>query len=177
MKKLALIAVVVLVGAGVAYASSLSVPWFVDKDSVVNVGVPPTVKGTEGIVYLHNNQGNVVTLSIRYFSQEGADLGPNAPNNTFTINPKATLAFRPVANDPATTATPQGQEPPSGALVPNRPMSTAIPGQDGKINGSLVVTWVGGAGDVQGIYVQVQNVDGGTTGRILQWGTLLPPGV
>jgi Ca-activated chloride channel family protein len=62
-------------------------------------------------------------------------------------------------------------------------------------NGSAVIRWMGGDWDVtrkgmkswqhqtsnqqgvQGLYVQTQNVDGGSTGRVHQWGTLLPPGV
>ncbi len=180
MKKLAMIAVVLMVGAGFAYASSLSVPWFVDKPTLVNAGFPPTSKGVSGIVYLHNNLSTDITCSISYYTQSGDAIGPDAPNNTFTIVAKATLAFRPVANDPAGTATPAGQEDPaSGALVPNRPLTTTAthPVNDGKMNGSAVIEWVGGAGDVQGIYVQSQNVDDAQPGRIAHWGTLLPPGV
>jgi hypothetical protein len=172
MKKL--IALAVLVAAGVAFASSLSVPWFVDQ-TATNTGLPPVDQAvTLGLVYLHNNQTGTVTCQIAYYTQDGYPLGPEAPNNTFTITTSSTMAFRPVASDLYDANHLFGQEGPSGALVPNRPKTASIPGGN-KNNGSLVVTWVGKPTDVQGIYVQSQNVSG-PNGRIAHWGTLLPPG-
>ena len=172
MKKL--IALAVLVVAGVAFASSLSVPWFVDQPDT-NVGCPPTDAATTvGLVYLHNNQTGTITCQIAYFTQDGYPLGPDAPANTFTIPTASTMAFRPVADDMYDATHPFGQESSVSKLVPNRPKISTIPG-GAKSNGSLVVTWVGLSTDVQGIYVQSQNVSG-VNGRIAHWGTLLPPG-
>ena len=172
MKKLLAIGLVVMLGAGVAFASSLSVPWFVDKDTT-NCGFPPSVATTVGIIYLHNNVPGITTCSIEYYTQDGVSLGPASPHNTFTINALSTIAFRPVAHDGDMPA--GGQEAPSGLAVPDRPMSSTIPGGT-KFNGSLVVTWVGVPTDVQGIYCNSQNVQGGPTGQLAHWGTLLPPG-
>jgi hypothetical protein len=174
MKKI--IALTVLAVAGVAFASSMSVPWFVDMPST-NTGAPALSVGTTvGLVFLHNNQTGTVTCQIAYYSQDGYPLGPAAPNNTFTIPTNSTMAFRPVSDDGVdATTNPGGQESPTGKLVPNRPKISSIPG-GAKNNGSLVITWVGEATDVQGIYTQTQNVDGGATGRLVMYGTLLPPG-
>ncbi len=174
MKKLFVIAV--LVGAGIAYASSLSVPWFVDQTGT-NQGLPPATATIIGLCFVHNNDTADKTCSITYYTQDGARLGPDAPNNTFVIPALSTMAFRPVAADRVdATTNPGGMETPTGVLVPDRPMISSIPGGTKK-NGSLVINWVGGSGDVQGLYVQSQNIDGGPTGRIAHFGTLLPPGV
>lgn len=141
MKKFALIALVLTVGVTCAFAASLKVPWFVDNAPPA-AGIPPT-SGTTTLVYLSNNTNSQVVCSIRYFSAGGADLGPNT-NNTFSIDPNATVAFRPVANDPSTAN--GGQEnPASGNLVPDRPRDV-----DTAKNGSLVVTFPGVNGTLGG---------------------------
>jgi len=177
MKKMMVVAILIL--GGVAFASSLSVPWFVDN-APANTFYPPRAGGIQGIVYLHNNQTSDLTCSIEYFTSSGFTMGPAAPENTFVIKASATLAFRPVANDPVGTATPGGQENVSaGWLVPNKPTvgTDVIPDGTGtKTNGSCVVRWMGVSTDVQGIMVQTFNIDNSASGRLLQYGTLLPPG-
>jgi hypothetical protein len=176
MKKLVIIAALVMVGVGFAYASSLSVPWFVDSKTVTSAGLPPTLKGVIGLIYLHNNSADPTTCAITYYSENGDAMGPDASANTFTIIGNATISFRPVATDP--NSAPGGQESAASLLVPNRPLTTAIGGASGnKGNGSAVISWLGSSGIVQGIYVQCQNVDGGATGRVIEFGTLLPPGI
>ena len=174
MKK-ALVVMVALTVGGLAFASSLSVPWFVDTGPAANK-FPPITDGVTGIVYLHNNKTSVITCSIRYFTAAGVDIGPEAPDNTFVVGPQASIAFRPVASDPSTV--PGGQEnTASGWLVPDRPMGTAG-GNDNKKNGSLAVTWLGEGTDVQGIYVMNQYVkqpDSGI-GKLVSYAFLLPPG-
>jgi hypothetical protein len=115
-----------------------------------------------------------------YYTEYGEALGPYAPANSFTIQPNATISFRPVAYDPASAG--KGQESLSGLMVPNCPPNgpiTSVIGAQSVVSnyGSAVISWSGGSALVQGIYVQCQNVDGGSTGRILQFGTLLPPGI
>jgi len=176
MKK-TLVVIVAMVMGGVAFASSLSVPWFVDTGPAANK-LPPATTGVTGLVYLHNNKTEPITCSIRYFTQGGNDIGPEAPNNTFVIAPQASLAFRPVAYDPDTVG--GGQEATdAGLLVPDRPMDTSIPGNNpAKKNGSLVVTWLGAATDVQGVYTQSQYVvqADSAVGKLTGYGHLLPPG-
>ncbi len=175
MKKL--IALTVLAVAGVAFASSLSVPWFVD-----NAGPAakfPPVAGVSALVYLHNNESTPWLCSIGYITQSGVSIGPDAPDNTFIIPASATLAFRPNANDPLTT--PGGQESAEANAIPDRPSGTAG-GNDGATNGSIVISWVyGSSGSVQGFLVQGQAIAAraasGQPAAYGLWGTLLPPGV
>ena len=188
MKKL--MALTVLAIAGVAFASSLSVPWFVDNagSAAYFPPLPGMGGGVSSLVYLHNNEAAELVCSITYITQTGVVIGPYAPDNTFIIPAMATLAFRPVANDPNTVQ--GGQESPEAQAIPNRPSGTAG-GNDGFKNGALFVQWVKGdlpgqgtlgAGSVQGFVVTSQYVPANRAGStqtagFAHWGTLLPPGV
>lgn len=153
MKKLGIIAALV-VGANVALAASLGVPWYVDTADVAT-GIPQsnwlsnTNKGgvVTGLVTLKSNVATTLVCSITYYSADGVDLGPAAPDNTFEIAPLSALAFRPVANDPSVAAggIAGGQEGAQGVLVPDRPRDV-----DTKKNGSIVISWAGDPTDVQG---------------------------
>ena len=159
MKRFAIVAVVMALGAGIAFASSLGVPWFVDNAGVAT-GFPPSDGRTATLVYLHNNLGVDAVCQIQYYSAQGVLLGP-ANDNTFVVNKNASTAFRPVAVDPATT--PGGQESTVGVLVPDRPRDV-----DTQKNGSCVIRWFGDPTDVQGM-VLTGSVDVG-------YAHLLPPG-
>ena len=166
MKKLTIIAVVIAVGVTGAFASSLKVPWFNDNAPAGN-GVPGTENGVTGLVTLTSNSDIVEVCAITYYNAAGDDLGPAGPNNTFTIAPFSSLAFRPVADDPGTA--PGGQEGPQGVLVPNRPR---VVGVDTKKNGGLKVEWVGGSSLIQGQIAYFQ-----TKGTLtMSYAHLLPPG-
>ena len=179
MKKFIVVTLMLSI-AGIAFASSLAIPWFVDAPKT-GTGIPPAVKATLGIVYLKNNVDAVTTCSIAYRTQDGIAMGPPSPGNTFVIQNNATLAFRPVASDPDSVG--GGQEAVlAGWLVPDRPPHgnstwvTVPPGGDSKINGSAVISWLGGGSDVQGIYVSTQSGEAGGL-KLLSWAHLLPPGV
>jgi len=189
MKKLGILLAAVA-GTTVAFASSLSVPWFVDNAPAANF-IPGTTSGVTGIVYIKSNVAYNLTCSIEYFSQTGAPLGPanNASladqNNTFVIAPYSAIAFRPVRNDPDTV--PGGQESAVALLVPNRPLTginSALAqvghANDGKFNGSLTISWTGDPTDVQGTFVYYQTfIPGSGDARFpttLTYGHLLPPG-
>ncbi len=152
MKKFAVIALALTIGVTCSFAASLKVPWFVDN-AASNTGLPPTggsdtFAATTTIVYLANTTDTQLDCTIAYYSAEGTFLGPdqNGSDNTFIIDPGATVAFRPVATDPAEVATPLGQEnPASGNLIPNRPRDV-----DTKKNGSILITYQGGAADLGG---------------------------
>lgn len=164
MKKLSLVVVALLIGAGIAYASSISIPWFVDQADA-GAGWPP-VDRTTTLIYLKSNVDEVVTCEITYFSEDGVNLGPEFPANTFTINPKSAVAFRPVVADPIGTlpgGTTLGLEGAQGLAVPDRPRDV-----DAKKNGSASISWVGGPNDVQGMVA--------TTSKALSYAHLLPPG-
>ena len=182
MKKLIVVTLMLSI-AGIAFASSVAIPWFVDSNKTAT-GIPANVKATVGIVYLKNNTDDVVICSIAYFTAAGLPIGPPAPGNTFTIEPKASLAFRPVVSDPSTI--PGGQENvAAGWLVPDRPpfgnssLLPLVPGNDDKKNGSAVIEWLGGPGDVQGIFVTTQSAlqADSTALKIVSWAHLLPPGL
>ena len=176
MKK-ALVVMVALTVGGLAFASSLSVPWFVDTAPAA-AKFPPQVSGVSGIVYLHNNTVTPKPCSIEYFTQAGTSVGPESPDNTFVVAPQASIAFRPVAYDPSTV--PGGQESiDAGLLVPDRPLITVAGEPDEpKKNGALVVTWLGEATDIQGVYVMNQYVTqpDTTVGKLVSYAFLLPPG-
>ena len=148
--------------------SALSVLWYVDT-SGAGVRVPPTDNGTTTLVYLHNNLDTERTCIIEYYTQDGVFIGP-FDDPTFTIAPDSSLAFRPVADDPASI--PGGQEADQGRAVPNRPLLTTG-GNDGKRNGSIVIRWAGEPHEVQGMSNTVSTTaDLGPTATSY----LLPPG-
>ncbi len=164
MKKLGLVLTVMVALAGVAYASSLAIPWFVDN-ALPGAGWPPAAKNTT-LIYLKNNTDDVLVAEITYYSAEGVNLGPEYPANTFAIDPKASVAFRPVVADPIGAlpgGTLLGLEGPAGIAIPDRPVDV-----DTKQNGSAVVSWTGGPTDVQGMLA--------TTSMALSYAHLLPPG-
>jgi hypothetical protein len=196
MKKLAVITALVLVGAGVAYASSLSVPWFVDNANNA-AGIPhdfsntPRQSQVTGVVTLKSNRTDNLTCEITYFTQEGYRLGPFAPDNTFNINALSALAFRPVACDPDATVTALlcddnadgtadraggngGQEGLAGALVPDRPISinnAPIPGAVDDQGQPLVDTKKNGA-----IVIEWQGDDTDVQGQVAYFQTSLVNG-
>ena len=143
MKKIAIFALVCAVGVSMAFASSIKVPWFVDNAPAPAGGLPPS-GGIATIVYLTSNSDTVVECTIAYYTADGTFIGPadDGVSNTFSIAPRSSLAFRPVAAD-----TSQENEL-AGFLVPDRPITG--PGNDGKKNGSLVVEWTGASDLIQG---------------------------
>ena len=178
MKKGIVVALALVLGA-TAYAATLGVPWFMDNAPAFS-GLPPNTAGICGMVFLHNNMSYRMECSIEYFTQLGDTIGP-ASNNTFGISPKASIGFRPVAYDPGTT--PGGQESAEAAKVPDRPSGT-VPPNDGKKNGSLVISWTGGDKDVQGFYMQGQTATQNTSSsnttplyKLMGFAHLLPPGL
>ena len=186
MKKLGIIAVLAVVGAGAAFAATLGVPWYVD-----NAGVASKIPQTQyignsrgavtGVVTLKSNRTDTLECSITYYDANGNDLGPAFPNNTFSILPLSSLAFRPGVYDPsAGSGLPGGavggQEGAQGAVVPDNPSGN---------NGSLVISWVGDPTDIQGQVAWFQSSihpnesTGNSDPRILtfSYAHLLPPGV
>jgi hypothetical protein len=187
MKKMSVVLIMLL--GSIAFASSVSIPWYVDN-APANTGLPPTSDGALSIIFLKSTVNHILTCEIAYYNADGVPLGPQSPNNTFTINPLSAVGFRPVCDDPilgltspaGVTGTNGGQEGVSGVVIPNRPRSanatTAIPGStviDVKKNGSITISWFGAdasATDLQGS--QMAWAKGGTT--VVSFSHLLPPG-
>ena len=191
MKKLSMVVVAMVILAGVAYASSVSVPWFVDMN-IIAPGLPPGGSVVITQVFLKNNTAETLTCEIEYFSATGVALGPGIPGtasenvpNTFQIAPMAALAFRPSVHDPDPGAgtgiavydafgnpttvdgTGGGLESLPAVLVPIRPR-----GEVGGFNGSITISWVGEPTDVQGM-VWFQ---GGQALDAISFSYLMPPG-
>ncbi len=145
--------------------STLAVPWFVDNAGVA-VGNPPSDGKMSTIIFLHNNLPATFLGFAEYYTENGVYIGP-FDRSAFVVGGNATVAFRPVADDPSSV--PRGQEAPAGRAVPNRPVNTEN-GNDGKANGSLVIRWWGQPGDLQGIAKSFM-VNG------FESSTLLPAGV
>ena len=175
MKKVLVIAL--MLGAGVAFASTLGLPWFADN-SPAGV-IPPASFDGMSLVYLHNNHSDVLEVTISYYSQVGNYIGPSY-DNTFLISPNASLAFRPVQDDAIFEST-------EALKIPNRPMTTLPPSNstnDGKSNGSLVFSWLGPASYMSGAFQLMQSTFGPTSPsntvavyRDLAFSHLLPPGI
>ena len=144
-----------------------SVPWYVDNAGPAQ-GIPPRDGRATSIVYLHNNRNHEITGLIQYFTEAGVFIGPDT-DKLFIIPPNASLAFRPVADDPATVV--GGQEGALGLTVPNRPLSTEN-GNDNKKNGSIRVNWLGHPNDVQGVVATYSYKE---TGGSFASSTTLPP--
>lgn len=151
MKKFALIALGLTVGVSCAFAASIKVPWFIDNADV-GAGLPPTGGGdgfpkTLTLISLSNTTPSLLKCEIAYYDANGNFLGPvnDGINNTFFIQPNATVQFRPVAKDLVNSTTnPQGQESEAGFVVPDRPNP-----ETGK-NGSITITYEGAPADMAG---------------------------
>ena len=180
MKKLSIIAITLMVGTSMAFASSLAVPWFSDNAQAGNY-IPGINDGVTSLITLKSNVTTPLVLEIAYYNAGGDYLGPDAPANTFMIAPLSAMSFRPVATDPGTTA--GGQEGGQAVLVPNGPRDTVVgdpPLPDTKKNGSATITWSGGDSDVQGqvAYFQTsKSKQGGSEPITFSYAHLLPPGV
>ena len=171
MKKVLVIAL--MLGAGLAYASSIGVPWFVDNGATGSS--PPAKSGSFGAIYIHSNATATLECSIEYFTSAGVAIGPFV-DNTFIIEPNASIGFRPVKDDSLMEAA-------AARAVPNRPLGTDG-GNDNKKNGSCVISWLGPADYVQGAYLEYGSVqhrislaDTNLIYKLQGYGHLLPPGV
>ena len=136
MKKFVFLGLVLAVGTSMAFAASISVPWFLDSAALgANpLGLADPAPGQMTFITLMNTTASDLTCAIEYFDQDGASIGP-ASNNTFSLSPNAATAFRPGINDTINEST-------SAQAVPNRPDTG-----DGKKNGSAKITYVKNEGD------------------------------
>jgi len=153
------------------YNCSLAVPWFVDNSGVAQ-GVPPQALGVTSIITLHNNRSDILPCAIEYYTQAGTYVGP-FENNTFTVNPNASVGFRPGFDDPDVNSggAAGGQEDTAARMIPDRPSGTEN-GNDNKKNGSIVIRWSGAPTDLQGAIKQVAHTSMG----VMSDSYALPPG-
>ncbi|NUM55995.1 MAG: hypothetical protein HUU46_20330 [Candidatus Hydrogenedentes bacterium] len=96
MKKLALFASVLMLGALTAGAGTLGVAAFNDGAGTTDINLTPSsLQAT--FMTLKNNTGSPQEYTILYYSLQGVDRTPAA--NTFTIAGNAARSWRPVATD------------------------------------------------------------------------------
>ena len=153
MKKFVVFAAVMIAVTGIAVASSLSVPFFLDNAPAD--GTFPPSAGNAAFIGIHNNTSSDIDVSIDYFDagQDGTVDQQTPAVTSFVLPANSSFSFRPVADDPTTEV--------AAAVVPNMP--------GGEFAGSASLSWVGGPGDIQGRVVQI-NANGN------QHSFLLPPG-
>ena len=109
MKKLALFASVLMLGALTAAAGTLGVAQFNDiAPSCDPTTLLPTTAQNATFLTLKNNTGTTQTYTILYYALIGTDRTPAA--NTFTIGANAARGWRPVQTDASEGA---------GSAIPN----------------------------------------------------------
>ncbi|MBM3289926.1 MAG: hypothetical protein FJY92_07220, partial [Candidatus Hydrogenedentes bacterium] len=109
MKKLALFALVAMVGVVSAGAGTLGVAQFNDAAVTCDTAtLIPTTAGNATFLTLKNNTGSDQTYTVLYFALTGANRTPAA--NTFTIGANAARGWRPVQTDASEGA---------GSSIPN----------------------------------------------------------
>ena len=140
-------------GIKASTANVLNVPWYVDTAGAA-VRIPPRDGAVTSLVFLHNNRSDAVACEIEYYTQDGTYVGPLG---TFSVPAHASIAFRPVVDDPASVV--GGQESEVARAVPDRPLGTAN-GNDDKRNGSIVIRWTGDPTDLQGFCATYGNPEG-----------------
>lgn len=156
MKKLAVLSMVMVLGAGAAMAASLSVPFFLDNGGNFSGGLP--TGGNAAFVGIKNNLGVPVDIVVEYTSFPDGVLTIET-TSTFTMAPNSAISWRPIADDPVED---------TGQVIENM--------ASGAVGGSVKVTFVRTddpglttTSDVQGRYVEI-TPDGN------RYGYLLPPG-
>jgi len=191
MKKTVIAACGMLVAA-TAFASSISVPFFVDWAAI----------GVRGFIGIKNNTAEPIEISVFYRDLLGQNRTPGAilgnlgadfvnqagnpfpagsynsdPDNTYVLQPNAAISFRPAADGGGEGAGDAVPNMMGFQVIDNTPGSgfPAIPGQGEftPFNGSAEIRWttVNNDRDIQGRYLQ----DAGTAnGAQSQY--LLPPG-
>ena len=153
MKKFAIVAGVMLVASGAAFAFSLGVPFFADNGETGTSAALPT-SGSRAFVGLHNNTLLDIVITLAYVSSDGTPLvqqslegvdsdadgeidsfppflnsGAENYRNTGLIPALSTVSFRPSSTDTA-------QESLAARRIPNKPSWWHT-----KHNGSIAVSW------------------------------------
>jgi hypothetical protein len=92
MKKAAFMLSVLVLGAVVAFAGTISVPQYNDEGADTNLDLrPPTFSAT--FIALKNNTAVTQTYTILYYTTAGDNNTPGV--NTFTIGPNSSRGWRP----------------------------------------------------------------------------------
>ena len=133
MKKVAVVAVVALLGVATAFGAQTGVSFYNDGgDSAANASLLPTNDGAATFIAIQNMNGTASEGTVNYFDNDGTARTPAV--NTFSISAGSALSFRPVADDVGAEG--------AGAAVPNK--------NGGKVAGTAVILLPGAASTYAG---------------------------
>lgn len=162
MKKLVVIATVMVIGTGAALAASLNVPFFLDNAPADGL-FPPTTN-TKFFIGLKNTTGGAIVITIAYQDASGADQTGITGNTTFSLGAGESISYRPGVSDPGVDS--------GNATTKNVVrLKTVVNGGPASRAGAAIFTWTGGANDIQGRGVQIDCCGSGS------FAFLLPPGI
>ena len=149
MKKIAIFAAIMVVGAGVALASTLSVPFFLDNQSQNNGSV-----GVVGRIGVKEASGADQTITVIYTALNASG-NPVDQTVTFALGANESLRWNPVQ----TNTTENANNP--GSLVPNvtiqgpDPQPTFSNGSGGANNVVTGSALIIGSGALSGSYSEI----------------------
>ncbi len=138
MKKFAIFSVVMIIGAGVALATTLTVPFFRD-------GATPA-RTTRGFIGIKDTSGSDQVITVVYSSLD-ASLEPEDQTVTFALSAFEGVQWQPV-EDLATEG--------SGQIIPNMDIG-------GKIVGAATITGSG----IHGMYREIDITNSGAFGHTI----------
>lgn len=164
MKKIAIFAVVLVLGTGVAFASSLNVPFFLDNAAPLGGSLAPS-SGSVTFIGIKNTTSSDIVITLTYFVRN------NDPNDSgfITTDPATAilsanqgLGWRPGSDDPGIEG--------AGNAIPDIVSAEAALGGAASLNvaGSATITWEGDPSDIIGRLVEIKSNS--------QSMYLLPPG-
>jgi hypothetical protein len=138
MKKLLVVVTIMALGAGTAFGSALSVPWFLDRAPSDGTFPPSSLEASW--ITVTNNTDEDIAATIQYV--DSTDFSVFIPDpNSFVLPAYTSFSFRPVGDDAGTEG--------GASIVPNM--------TSGGTSGSAMVSWMGEASDIQGRLVQTSS--------------------
>jgi hypothetical protein len=152
MKKIAIFAAIMVVGAGVALGSTLSVPFYLDSQS--NNKATTAQGGNAGRIGLKEGSGVDQTLTIIYTALNASDV-PTDQTETFPIGANQQLRFNPVQSNTAETA---------GDVVPNVTI-TGSGGGTQTAGSAIIISSI--AGSITGVYSEIDFARSATSAHVL----------
>ena len=148
MKKLFVVSLVAVLGMGLAYGWSMTVPFMLDNSM-------DNTSGTKGMIGVKNTTEADITIIIKYFNADALEAGYDG-DNTFLLQAGQARGWRPEAShDPGFEG--DGDEIVNGIVAPGVRAASMY--------------WDGSEGDVVGRYQQFNMANGS------QSSYLLPPTV
>lgn len=140
MKKFAIFSAVMIIGAGIALASTLTVPFYRDGDS--------GTRNTSAFIGIKNTTSSDQVLTIVYTSLNASGL-PEDQTVTYGLGANLGVQWQPVQDLPT-------EGPLAGQLVPNMTIG-------GKFFGAATITGIG----IHGMYREIDTTNSGAFGHTI----------